>query len=66
LGSFKDKKVLSLSHTILLRGLRARCLMKKSMVVKVGAKALIDIFAAIVGADNSKFSRKLSLDHHME
>jgi len=40
--------------------------MKKSMVVKVGAEALIDIFVAIVGVDNLKFSIKLSLDHHME
>jgi hypothetical protein len=58
--------VLPLSHTILLRRLRTRCLMNKSMVVKIRAETLINIFAAIVRADNSEFGRKLSLDHRME
>jgi predicted sugar kinase len=55
--------VLPLSHTVLLRRLRARRLMNKSMVVEISAETLINIFAAIVRADNSEFGRNLSLDH---
>jgi hypothetical protein len=40
--------------------------MNESMVVEVGAETLIDIFVAIVRADNSEFGRKLSLEHRME
>jgi len=58
--------VLPLSHTVLLRRLRIGCLMNKSMVVKISAETLVNIFAAIVRTDNSEFGRKLSLDHRME
>jgi len=36
------------------------------MVVEIGAKMLINIFATIFRADKSEFGRKLSLDHRME
>jgi hypothetical protein len=40
--------------------------MNECMVVEVDAEPLINIIVAIVRANNSKFGKKLCLEHRME
>lgn len=66
LSSLKNMPIFSFSDPILLRGLRTCGLMNKAMLLEIGMKVVIIIFATIVGAENPDLGGKLSLNHNMK